>query len=315
MTSRIVVLMLGVGLPGVAPNVEAREWTSRQGTKLAAELIAVVPSALVLSEPSGKVREVPLRQLSESDQMLVKSMKLPSGAITGEAAASRKWTSSAGTTLLARLVEVKVVVYLQAANRKIHQIPLEFFSQSDRQFLQSLSEPQPRAAQDSEEPKPDRSPVPRPGASALPRTAWTMNPEELLAPERPLSGELVGLPFRIDEAELHEGTLVFRGGGLRSPRTVTVHLFPKVNESVDSKTYRMPGTGMRAPVVTLAWGDENSEKSETFLGEYAMLLELGEPNRDRLPGRLYLCFPDSQRSYLAGQFAAKILPPGSPEGR
>ncbi|MCE7963388.1 MAG: hypothetical protein DYH05_12950 [Acidobacteria bacterium ACB1] len=77
----------------------------------------------------------------------------------------------------------------------------------------------------------------------------------------------------------------------------------------------MPASGeLRAPVVKMGWSDGISQGSETYLGEYAMQLDFDETDGDYLPGRLYLCLPDSGKSYIAGKFAAKIEPSASPEG-
>jgi hypothetical protein len=37
-----------------------------------------------------------------------------------------------------------------------------------------------------------------------------------------------------------------------------------------------------------------------------MKLEFGEVKEGRLPGRIYLCYPDDERSYVAGRFVAKV---------
>jgi hypothetical protein len=318
--------LAGVLFVVAAAPADARTWTSTRGTTIEADLLTVAPQAVVLKAENGKVHEVPLRSLSGEDQQFVNSLDAPDPS-----AGLRRWTSTAGTAVTASLVEIKVAVILRSLDGKIHEVPLEALSEADRRYVRSLAKPEPETPDptpETDEPSP--SPIsPRPtspsptspsptitGASMPQRPAgWTMNPDELIAAEGPLGGELLGQSFRFDEAELQEGTLVLRGGGARAGRTIHIHLFPQSGESLAGRTYRMPGAeGLRAPVVKLAWSDGFSEKSETFLGNFALLLEFGEPYRDRLLGKLHLCLPDEQQSFLAGEFAAKILPPGSPAG-
>jgi hypothetical protein len=58
-----------------------------------------------------------------------------------------------------------------------------------------------------------------------------------------------------------------------------------------------------------------SPKTSFHTGKYALTLELGKKERDKIRGKLYLALPDSEKSYLAGTFEATVVrglgePPG-----
>ena len=38
--------------------------------------------------------------------------------------------------------------------------------------------------------------------------------------------------------------------------------------------------------------------------DYSLVLEFGEPTKKGLPGKIYLCLPDEEKSFVAGTFVA-----------
>ncbi|HKI69739.1 MAG TPA: hypothetical protein VKA67_09130, partial [Verrucomicrobiae bacterium] len=76
-------------------------------------------------------------------------------------------------------------------------------------------------------------------------------------------------------------------------------------QMVDIKT-----NSPNAPWVDLRWkNDQGKPMKQTIKGGYAMRVEFGLPMGDRLPGKIYLCTPDEKRSYIAGEFNARIQKP------
>jgi hypothetical protein len=47
-------------------------------------------------------------------------------------------------------------------------------------------------------------------------------------------------------------------------------------------------------------------ETEVFMKGYAMRLEFGEAQGGVLPGKIYLCLPDQEKSFMAGAFSADI---------
>jgi len=45
---------------------------------------------------------------------------------------------------------------------------------------------------------------------------------------------------------------------------------------------------------------------EGYSSGYAMRLQFGKVKDGKVPGKIYLCLPDDQKSYVAGSFVAEI---------
>ncbi|HUC84234.1 MAG TPA: hypothetical protein VL970_03500, partial [Candidatus Acidoferrales bacterium] len=68
----------------------------------------------------------------------------------------------------------------------------------------------------------------------------------------------------------------------------------------------------KAAKVTLQWKDNaGTVQMPSFDAGYALRLQFGTLKDDRLPGKIYLCLPDPQKSYLLGAFEANVLKPKS----
>jgi len=62
------------------------------------------------------------------------------------------------------------------------------------------------------------------------------------------------------------------------------------------------------PHIWMKWKDEgeNSPKQRCFMDRYAMRLEFGKLSGSTLPGKIYLCVPDMEKSFIAGTFEAQV---------
>ena len=86
-----------------------------------------------------------------------------------------------------------------------------------------------------------------------------------------------------------------------------IFLFLKEGESPEGKSYNITRTsGFGSPHVHLKWKPEGSKtpESEVFMKDYAMRLDFGSIQNDKLPGKIYLCVPDAHKSVVAGTFVA-----------
>jgi hypothetical protein len=62
--------------------------------------------------------------------------------------------------------------------------------------------------------------------------------------------------------------------------------------------------------VSVRWKDAaGTVQTENYDDRYALRLEFGELVNNRLPGKIYLCLPDAEKSYLLGSFNADARKP------
>jgi tetratricopeptide (TPR) repeat protein/uncharacterized membrane protein YjgN (DUF898 family) len=139
---------------------------------------------------------------------------------------------------------------------------------------------------------------------------WRLDLTGVEIPEDSAEGMISGMPFAVDEADMHNGVLSLRqGSDVPAEREFVVSLSLKQGETAEGKTYtvsRAAGSGV--PPIQMKWLDEGTEavKAETFSRGYALRLEFGSLEEGRLLGKIYLCVPDVAKSYVAGVFSAEM---------
>jgi hypothetical protein len=140
-------------------------------------------------------------------------------------------------------------------------------------------------------------------------TGWTLDLDKMKTPDARAEGMLHGDAFRPERAVLHKGVLTLRQGKDFFPdRDVSVFLF-KDGERVEGKTFRVgPEDKAPRPHAHLRWkaGGDKLPHSECFAEGYALLLSFGKPKGDKVDGKIYLCFPDENKSFVAGTFVAEV---------
>jgi hypothetical protein len=144
---------------------------------------------------------------------------------------------------------------------------------------------------------------------------WTTALKDMTPPDAPVVGVVRGREFKPDSVKLDAGNwLIFRQGdkGTFADIEVKIWLFPKAGESVENKTYEIPTSGAKGgastPHIQMATmtAGRRIPQSESFLNRYALKLTLAAKDADgNIPGTIYLCTPDSGKSFLAGTFTAK----------
>jgi len=81
-------------------------------------------------------------------------------------------------------------------------------------------------------------------------------------------------------------------------------------ESLSGQTINVTTNADHAAKVMLRWKDEAGAAQRTnFDNRYAMRLEFGAFANNRLPGKIYLCTPDDEKSYVMGSFNASTSRP------
>jgi hypothetical protein len=143
---------------------------------------------------------------------------------------------------------------------------------------------------------------------------WTTKLAEMTPPDAPVVGVLHGKEFVPESVTIEPGNwLVFRKGkkGVFWEFEAKVWLLTKAGESIENKTYEIAAAATNPPrsphisIATMGAGD-NIPKTESFINRYALKLTLGAKNSDgEIPGTIYLCTPDSGKSFIAGQFTVK----------
>jgi hypothetical protein len=148
--------------------------------------------------------------------------------------------------------------------------------------------------------------------------SWTMELTNAVIPEETVAGSVHGNGFVCDRAVLRGGILSLRQGRTWPPDLgVTVVLPAPQAEFLSGKTI-LVGARRPPPVpkVLLRWKDEQEEPVvKEYTNGYLLKLEFGQTDNGRMPGKIYLSFPDEARSFAAGTFDAEIrkAEPRSPE--
>jgi hypothetical protein len=88
---------------------------------------------------------------------------------------------------------------------------------------------------------------------------------------------------------------------------ITIYLREKRNENLFGKSVVIKINATNAPMVNLRWKDaQDQPMTESVKGGYALRIEFGQPAGGQLPGKIYLCTPDDEKSYVAGTFTAEV---------
>ena len=141
---------------------------------------------------------------------------------------------------------------------------------------------------------------------------WTVKLDEMTPPEAPVVGVIKGKEFKPETVALQPGGwLVFRQGekGAFADVEVKLWLIPKAGESLENKTYEIAASKSGGPHVQMSTmpAGRKLPQTESFLTRYALKLTFGAKAGDgSIPGTIYLCTPDSGKSFLAGSFTAKV---------
>jgi len=130
-------------------------------------------------------------------------------------------------------------------------------------------------------------------------------------PGSPVAGRIHGLDFLMERASFQGGSLAFRAGA-HGPMEfgLVINFSGAQAESLSGKSINVTTNAEKAARVTLRWKDANGTVQKPgFDTGYALRLEFGELANNRLPGKIYLCLPDAEKSYVLGSFTAAVSKP------
>jgi hypothetical protein len=160
-------------------------------------------------------------------------------------------------------------------------------------------------------PKP--APKPAPVAPPASDTNWALNLDAVTnLPDAPVVGRIHTNNFIIERAYFStNGTLTLRAG-TRGPMEfgVLISFAGAQAESLSGQSLNVTTNADKAAKVSLRWKDDaGTVQKANFDNGYAMRLEFGPLANNRLPGKIYLCLPDDEKSYLMGSFNADARKP------
>jgi Domain of unknown function (DUF4190) len=137
-------------------------------------------------------------------------------------------------------------------------------------------------------------------------SGWTMKLTGVEIPSRAVTGRIHGQPFKLEKVTLQNGFLnLVEGQDFFADREMDVVIFENDLTKLSGRTFTVPKQGFGiSPYIYMKWkeGGGNSPKQRSFIENYALRLEFGALSGGKLPGKIYLCLPDKEKSFVAGTF-------------
>ena len=132
---------------------------------------------------------------------------------------------------------------------------------------------------------------------------WSADLRAVPIPNHPVSGKLHGTDFVLKGATFRNGELK-----LTAPNGLVLDIY-RLGASVEGQNYEVQTTDDSSvnPRARMTWNEGDVEMTATFSKGYAMKLQFAQANKQRVAGKIYLCFPDEAKSYVAGTFEARLL--------
>jgi hypothetical protein len=139
---------------------------------------------------------------------------------------------------------------------------------------------------------------------------WTLETGTNAIADTPVAGRIHGQDFISERTTFQNGTLTLREG-TRGPLEfgVTINFSGAQAESLAGQTINVGTNADKAAKLTLRWKDGGQVQKESYDSGYALRLEFGALEKNRLAGKIYLGLPDAERSYLLGRFTADARKP------
>ena len=176
-----------------------------------------------------------------------------------------------------------------------------------RQMLQQNQAPIP-AAPTAESPT-DAQPEAAPVDTTPDPAGWKLNLTAADIPATPVSGRIHGQPFKLEKVEYLGGFLKFKqGANFFADLEMDAVLFVSAKE-LPGKTFNFgpdKSSGLR-PHIYMHWTTQgNSPNQKSWMDKYAICLEFGQFQNGKIPGKIYLCVPDAEKSFVRGTFLLPV---------
>jgi hypothetical protein len=167
------------------------------------------------------------------------------------------------------------------------------------------------ASAESSPPKTPTTTKPKVTAPPANDTNWTLALDAAAIPDTTAAGRIHGQDFIVERANFQNGTLTLRAGTRGAVEFgVFINFSGAQAEVLSGKTINVSTNADKAARVSFRWKDANGAVQKgNFDDSYALRLEFGALTNNRLPGKIYLCTPDPEKSYLMGTFNADAHKP------
>jgi hypothetical protein len=149
------------------------------------------------------------------------------------------------------------------------------------------------------------------GEGTKAKFGWTNVPAKMKFPDAKVSGKVMGKAFEptfIAYSSFVRHLIIAKGSGSTFPEVeIRVSLPIQQNDKLDGQTFvldpKKTGPGKALPSLTYSPDGKKLPKMVIMpLTEVAMRLEFGKETDGKVPGKIYLCLSDKDKSYLAGTF-------------
>jgi hypothetical protein len=134
-------------------------------------------------------------------------------------------------------------------------------------------------------------------------------------PDTPIAGKIHGSGFVCEKAALVGGLLLF-GQGNAPPYDLGfgVSLVARQGEELSGKTVEITPDRPGAPRVGWRWKNEQQQPITQIISNgYLLKVTFGQAANGHMPGKIYICLPDPDKSFAAGTFDAEIKQPPQPK--
>lgn len=152
---------------------------------------------------------------------------------------------------------------------------------------------------------------PAPLAPPANDTNWMLVLSTNAIPDAPVSGRIHGQDFLMERAAFQNGSLTLRAG-THGPTEfgVVINFSGAPAEELSGKIINVTTNAEKAAKVSLRWKDDTGTvQKPNFDASYALRLQFGVLANNRLPGKIYLCLPDAEKSYVVGSFIGSVSKP------
>jgi DNA-directed RNA polymerase subunit RPC12/RpoP/regulation of enolase protein 1 (concanavalin A-like superfamily) len=142
-------------------------------------------------------------------------------------------------------------------------------------------------------------------------TNWLLTLGTNAIPDAPVAGRIHGQDFIVERATFQNGSLMLRAGTRGAVEFGAFFNFSGTQpEALSGKNLNILADTNKSARVSVRWKDAaGTVQTENYDDRYALRLEFGELVNNRLPGKIYLCLPDAEKSYLLGSFNADARKP------
>lgn len=134
---------------------------------------------------------------------------------------------------------------------------------------------------------------------------WVADAGKMTIPDAPVAGKLLGEDFQPNKIEFNSvaKTLSLEKG--RGDADIKIFLFLKAGEQLEEKSYKINAPGRLGEQRPQVHAGSKSAGRKSWTNGYALRLEFGKAKDGMIPGKIYLCLPDENKSVVAGTFSMK----------